>query len=399
MSDDGSSGRYAGRERIVVICNRYLGDTLLAIPFLRNLRAAHPEAVIEAIAGGAALQALANCPHIDALLSWPDAAGIGRRAAWLRSRGYTRCYLLKRSLSAALVGFLAGIPQRIGFATECAGLFLSTAVAVPPGRHQAERYLDLLRAEQRPIDDGHNENWVDAESERAVAPLVAALPAGRPRVLLAIRGTDAGRFWADAAWARLTTWLVAERGCEIVLCGAPHDAPAHESLRSALPAEVAAHIHDFSLALSLRQAAALVARIDLCIGIDTGLVHLAASFHVPVVVLVGPTDPNQWAPWGTRHEVLRSERLARTPLARLRSLLRGSRRDSLRWPLGRGRMDEIDVAGVMPRVAMLLPAVEPAGAGIRTLDLRSGRFRYEVTAAVTADAAVLPATKPLAQAH
>jgi hypothetical protein len=62
-------------------------------------------------------------------------------------------------------------------------------------------------------------------------------------------------------------------------------------------------------------------------------------------------------------------------------------------------MDEIDVAGVMPRVAMLLPAVEPAGAGIRTLDLRSGRFRYEVTAAVTADAAVLPATKPLAQAH
>jgi hypothetical protein len=118
-----------------------------------------------------------------------------------------------------------------------------------------------------------------------------------------------------------------------------------------------------------------------------------------VVVLVGPTDPNQWAPWGTRHEVRRSERLARTPLARLRSLLRGSRRDSLRWPLGRGRMDEIDVAGVMPRVAMLLPAVEPAGAGIRTLDLRSGRFRYEVTAAVTADAAVLPATKPLAQAH
>lgn len=398
MSAVGSSGRHAGRERIVVICNRYLGDTLLAFPFLRNLRAAHPDAVIEAIAGGAALQALANCPYIDALLAWPDATGIARRAAWLRGRRYTRCYLLKRSLSAALIGFLAGIPRRVGFATECAGLFLSTAVGVPTGRHQAERYLDLLRAEGRTIDDGHNENWVDAESERTVAPLVAALAAGRPRVLLAIRGTDAGRFWPDTAWARLAAWLVAERGCEIVLCGAPHDTPAHDALRSALPADVAAHVHDWSRAVSLRQAAALVARMDLCIGIDTGLVHLAASFRVPVVVLVGPTDPNQWAPWGTRHEVVRSERLARMPVAHLLARLPGRGRAALRWPRGRARMDEITVAEVMSRVALLLPTAEP-GAGLRTLDLREGSFPYVVTSSLTADAAAPPATKPLAQAH
>jgi heptosyltransferase-2 len=398
MNGHGSSGRCPERERIVVICTRYLGDTLLAIPFLRNLRAAHPGAVIEAVASGAAFQSLADCPYIDALLAWPESAGIVRRAAWLRSRRYARCYLLKRSLSAALIGGLAGIPQRIGFATECAGPLLSRAVAVPRGRHQAERYLDLLRAEGHAIDDGHNENWVDAESDRTVAPLLATLPADRPRVLLAIRGTDGRRFWPDAAWARLVTWLVTERDAEIVFCGAPHDADAHAAVRAAVPAHVSAHIHDFSLRLSLRQAAAVAARMDLCVGIDTGLVHLAASFAVPVVVLVGPTDPNQWAPWGTRHEVVRAEHLVRTPLARLRAWMPGRRPPALRWPQGRGRMDEIPVADVMARIAGLLPEPAPRPE-LRTLDLRSGSFRYEVTATLPADAADEPATKPLAQAH
>lgn len=375
-----------------MVLTRYLGDTLLAIPFLRNLRAAHPGAVIEAVTGGAALEGLATCPYLDAVLPWPEGGGVVRRAAWLRSRRYTRCYLLKRSLSAALTAAIAGIPHRVGFATECAALVLSRAVAVPRGRHQAERYLDLLRAEGLAIDDGRNENWGDAESGRAVAARLATLPVSRPRVFLAVRGTDADRFWPDSSWGRLVPWLVADRGAEIVLCGAPHDAVAHDAIRAALPDGIAAHVHDFSRTLSLRQAAALASRMDLCIGIDTGLVHLAASFGVPVVVLVGPTDPNQWSPWGTRHEVVRAERLTRSPLARLSALLAGRGGMPLRWPQGRGRMDEITVAAVQDRVAILLPAgTATPTPGMRTLDLRTGSFRYDVTTAVVQAATPAPA--------
>ena len=386
-SDGGGCG--TGRERIVVVCTRYLGDTLLAIPFLRNLRAAHPDARIEAVAGGAALGALANCPYLDALLPWPGTAGIGRRAAWLRSRRYTRCYLLKRSFSTALTAALAGIPHRIGFAMECGGPLLTRPVAVPRGRHQAERCLDLLRADGHAVDDGRNENWADAQSAWRVADLLAALPGGRPRVLLAIRGTDAGRFWPDAAWGRLTTRLVRDRGFEIILCGAPHDAPAHDALQATLPGDVAPHVHDFSRTLALREAAALAERMDLCIGIDTGLVHLAASFGVPVVVLVGPTDPNQWSPWGTRHEVVRAARLVPLPLARLRGLLAG--RVPLRWPQGRARMDEIGVDEVLDRVAAVLPAgAATPTTGMRTLDLRAGTYRYDVTTTFVPAAAPKP---------
>jgi hypothetical protein len=50
--------------------------------------------------------------------------------------------------------------------------------------------------------------------------------------------------------------------------------------------------------------------MDLCVGIDSGLPHIAASHGVPVVVLFGPTDHEQWHPWKTASAVVRGDRSA-----------------------------------------------------------------------------------------
>ena len=145
------------RERILVVCTQYIGDTLLAIPFLRNLRQAHPGAVIDVCAEGGPRAVLAHCPYVDDRISWSRPpkgrrgglsgayAGLKSQADWLRSRGYTTAYLLKPSLSAATLAMLAGIPCRIGFAGESSPL-LTRRIRRRRGRHQAETYLDLLRA-------------------------------------------------------------------------------------------------------------------------------------------------------------------------------------------------------------------------------------------------------------
>ena len=396
------------RERILVICTRYIGDTVLAIPFLRNLRRAFPDAVIDVFAERAAREVLAECPYHDELVAWrrPRGRGFGglldlwAAAGWLRGRGYTRAYLLKRSLSGAALARLAGIPHRVGFASEGGRLLLTKAVRVPRGRHQVETYLDQLRQDGIAIDDGRNENWVTAATARRVERLLSALPPGRRRVFLAVRGTDADRYWDFGRWARLVDWLVTVRGCEIVLCGAPGDVPTHDRLKSAVAAAVAAHVHDFSRTLELRETGGLLARAELCIGVDTGLVHLAASFGVPVVVLVGPTDPNQWSPWMTRSEVVRSPRVVRGLRDRLRAWISPRHEAGLRWPAGRASLDDVSVADVMERVELLLPqaqpTAEPTPGVLRSIDLRTGGFTYAV---ISRAAAAAPATKPLAQAH
>jgi heptosyltransferase-2 len=402
---DDQTGAGTTRERILVVCTRYIGDTVLAIPFLRNLRRAHPDAIIDVFAERAAREVLADCPYVDELVAWSrprrgwlsSLSGLREQAGWLRSRGYGRAYLLKRSTSGAILAFRAGIPHRVGFATECSGLLLSRAVCVHRGRHQVQAYLDLLRAEGIAVDDGRNENWVSGPASGRGAELLAGLPSGRPLVFLAIRGSDATRFWRLERWTQLVAWLVDHRGCEVVLCGSPDDRVDHDRLRADVGPAVAAHVHEFSQAVPLREVGGIMLRMDLCIGVDTGLVHLAASFRVPVVVLVGPTDPNQWSPWMTRSEVVRSPRVTRGAIDRLLSWIRPQRDAGLRWLPGRASLADVTVDEVMCRVATLLPdakaPVPPAD--MKTIDLRDVSFTYAVVSRLTD----VPATKPLAHAH
>ena len=51
---------------------------------------------------------------------------------------------------------------------------------------------------------------------------------------------------------------------------------------------------------------ALTRRITLCVGGDTGPIHLASALGRPVVGIYGPTDPSRNGPFGTHATVLRS---------------------------------------------------------------------------------------------
>jgi heptosyltransferase-2 len=262
-------------------------------------------------------------------------------------------YVLKRSFSTALLVWLAGIPRRIGFAADGRSLLLTRVVPRRRARHEAELYLDHLRVDGVEVDDGRNENWVAPETAAKVDGLLAGIAADRQRVFIAPQSSSDHKQWPLDRMAAVVRWLVCERGCEVFLCGAVRDADTHTAIRAHLDAQVAAHVHDFSAALSLRETAALVARMQLCIGVDTGLPHLAASFGVPVVTLFGPTDPHRWHPWRTRHAVVQS---GRSP----------------------GPMAAIATEQVTAAAARLLEEGAARVAAVRTIDFRTGCFRYEV---------------------
>jgi len=398
MSDTRRDESTRPQERILVVCTQYIGDTLLAVPFLRNLRLAHPDAVIDICAEGGPRAVLANCPYVDGRVTWSRPprerrggfaaafASLQAQADWLKSRGYTRAYLLKPSFSAAALATLAGIPCRVGFAGESSPL-LTCRVRRRRGRHQVETYLDLLRAEGLPIDDARNENWVPASSAARIGPLVDQLPAGRQRVFVALRSTDALKHWPADRWQRLVRWLVDSRGCEVVLCGGPTDIAAHDTLREAVGPDVALHVHDVSERVPLADAAALVNKMDLCVGIDTGLVHLASAGGVPVVVLIGPSDPNRWSPWRTESIVLRSSKVLATLREQFLTAIGAT--DHLRWPLGRADAADIPYEDVEEAVGRLLTSRPPRHP--RTIDLTGGSFRYEVFASSTGAAESVPA--------
>jgi heptosyltransferase-3 len=54
----------------------------------------------------------------------------------------------------------------------------------------------------------------------------------------------------------------------------------------------------------LTQVKSIMAGAQVFVGNDSGPAHIAAAFGVPVVVLFGPSDPTNWAPWRTEAHVL-----------------------------------------------------------------------------------------------
>lgn len=301
--------------RILVIRYRYIGDTVLAVPALRNLRRAFPDAKIDVLVEPGTGDILGPCPYKDELLYWqprrrhgatPRAGvqvGLLGPARWLRARRYDRVYILRRSFSSALLPFLAGIPRRVGFATQGRSFLLTHSTPYPDDKHEVECFLDVLRADNIPILDTHNEGWCDPAAEAKVLPVFAGRT--RPQVMLCAKSAYAPKEWTPERFAMIAAWLVNERGCDLHICDAPGNRGYYEAIFAALPAPLAREWTDWSARLTLRESLAAICRMDLVIGIDTGLLHLAAGFHVPVVALFGPLDPVRWHPWDTPHTVLR----------------------------------------------------------------------------------------------
>jgi len=162
-------------ERILVIRYRFIGDTILTVPFLRNLRAAYPLAKIDILVGPQSGQVLAGCPYIDELIEFDTTRfhkyDRGSKAkkhflsyVWqLRRKSYDTAFVLKRSLSSALLSYLIGAKNRIGYGMPGRNFLLTRSVPWDAHKHEVSSTLDVLKAAGIPVTDDDLEAWISEE--------------------------------------------------------------------------------------------------------------------------------------------------------------------------------------------------------------------------------------------
>jgi ADP-heptose:LPS heptosyltransferase len=88
---------------------------------------------------------------------------------------------------------------------------------------------------------------------------------------------------------------------------------------------------------SLREAIGIIAKADVAVGPDTGLMHIAAAVKTPVVSLWGATDPSRTGPHGGEDFVIRGK--ADCSPCYLR-----------RCPIGRVCMQSIEIEEIMAKI-------------------------------------------------
>jgi len=315
---------------ILVVRYRFIGDTILTVPFLRNLRLAYPAARISVLVGPQSGDVLLGCPYVDELITYDTTRfhkydrGKGQaRSFWsyvmqLRKYRFDTVFLLKRSFSSAALALLIGARRRIGYATEGRNFLLTDGVPWRQDIHEVESLLSVLTAVGIPVDDGHLEAFPTPEEIAQVEEIEPRLKVSLPEkgsspggyVLIHAAAAHPDKLYPLEKWARLVERLRNELNLLPVFSGDKQDTALYEEL-----AQMCGIDNPINLAgkLSLRQSMALYSRMDLAVCVDSGPAHLASAAGVPTVALFGPTDPVRWRPYGDRHAAVYDESLACRP--------------------------------------------------------------------------------------
>lgn len=305
--------RPAAPARILLLRLERIGDLLMALPAIADVRAAAPDAEIDLVVGSwnadiaQAIRGVSRVLVVDAPWLERDGSGanlqaLARTAFGWRRRRYDMAINFEPDVRSNAMLALAGARWTAGYGSAGGGALLDQALEYQPADHTVDNARRLVQAVLgAPANGSGDARLAIPEAQRREA---SALLAGRTRPLIAmhVAGGRAVKQWDPERFAAVARDLADRRDATIVLTGGPGDAPLVEAVTRAVRAERVVDVSDLA---SLLLVAAVLERCDLMVTGDTGPMHLAAAVGTPIVAVFGPSDPRRYAPRGPRDRVIR----------------------------------------------------------------------------------------------
>jgi heptosyltransferase I len=308
---------------LLVIRLTSLGDVLLATPAVRALKTGLPEARITWLAEGSVAGLLKHQDFIDHVIEFPRSAAIRTAKCGnlisalstlksfrqvLREVKYDVVCDFHGIMKSAIINCTAKADRRIGFdrtlAKEGSWLSYDEKIAVPDKRmHKVDRnmlfprYLGLE-------SDVQCKFAASAESDRYVEDWLTGIGCERPLIAVnpfCSRGSEFKR-WDLGNYGHLISRIAGETGATMVILWGPGEEGEARAL-----VDMAGNKAVLACSTTVSQALSLMMKLDLYVGGDTGLMHLAALAGIPVVAIFGPTDHLVNGPYGAGHIIVRKD--------------------------------------------------------------------------------------------
>jgi heptosyltransferase I len=281
---------------ILVVRPSSLGDIVHALALVADVRQASPGVSVDWVAEEAFAPLVALDPGIHrvipvALRRWRAhmlAASTWREMARFRNAvrrdDYVAVLDLQEQVKGAAIAAIARGPRhgpdRASIREPIATLAHNVHHAIDPNQHLIDRCRQLAAAALGyPVDGPPRFGLI------APAPSAGATIPDRPYLVLVHSTSRENKLWPEANWRALIS-AFARSGFAILL---PWGDASERARSERLAAdESAASVPSRQ---SLPALASLLARAELVVGVDTGLVHLAAALGTPTVSLFIATDP------------------------------------------------------------------------------------------------------------
>ncbi len=294
-------------KKILIVKPSSLGDIVHSLPFLNSIRKCFPGAEIHWVVATDFQALLDGHPMIDKLLvinknQWKKLSNAGKTIREIRTllgtlkkEAYDLVIDLQGLLRSGIITRATGSKMRVGFqeAREGGRHFYTHKVKGGRNIHAIERYLKIAKffgCESSPVHYPfpplpHRESLGFALPEKYV-------------VISPSAGKESNR-WPVERFGELAAKLPLRA---VVVSGASDARLADEV--SVLSKGNAVSIGGST---SLRELCSVIRDAKAMICNDTGPMHIAAAFNVPVVAMFGPANPARTGPYGSIHRVIRKE--------------------------------------------------------------------------------------------
>ena len=288
--------------RIGVFCPNWVGDAVMALPFLTACRQENPVATILVICKSWVAPIFENHASVDGIVSFQRKDLNGYRSTRnsgqsLKSLDLDYFYLLSDSFRSAYLGKKSESKHRIGYPGQGRSGYLTQIISRPKIKmHRTEQYLNLLNGDHIELNlKTCGIQFLEEEISWARMEL-DQIGLSNPIALFPFSVAS------SRSVPQLKILEIIEKTTEsIVIFGGKGDQEKAEILvnvsRKKNMVTVAGHYN-------LRESMALISMCNGALAADSGLGHISANLGIPTVSLFGSGDSDSTGPIGLKTRII-----------------------------------------------------------------------------------------------
>jgi heptosyltransferase-2 len=287
-------------QKVLIHCPNWVGDVVMATPVFDCIRHNFPQAAIAGLIRTYAYGVIKDGPWFDEVICAQDKTLRGFCRAVQEVRGFKPdlAFVFSHSQRSVLIAWLGGAREIVGFK----GNGLSWLVHKGPEKAGArcgqsiipmvESYMDLCCALNLDVNvDPKPQLFFSPQDQAWAEHYLAALGLeSQDRVIGMNPGARFGssKCWPPEHFARLAELLEDRTGCRVLLLAGPGERELSERICRLSSARI---LNTGLEPVDLHLLKPMIKRCEVLISNDTGPRHYAVAMGVPVVVIMGPTNP------------------------------------------------------------------------------------------------------------
>ena len=303
-------------KRVLVRSPTWVGDAVMCLPALNALRLLFPEAEITVAARPGTADIFRDSKSVNDVFIQRSGGAFAAltNARELRRGRFNLAVLFQNAFAAAATVLLAGVPLRVGYATDRRRALLTSALAVPAWkdeRHESFYYLNIVAELEQIIFDSSSliesepvfDFSVSTTRKEAARRLLrdSGKGAGQPIAILCPGSVNSrAKRWPPERYAELADRFI-DAAFDVVLVGSPGEIDVSN--------EVNDRARHNPLVLTgkttVAELVALISIADLLVTNDTGPAHVGAALGTTTLVIFGPTNPLTTYPRSSFAELIR----------------------------------------------------------------------------------------------